>query len=542
MNEKVYIVGHKNPDTDSICSAISYSYLKNEVDNCEYVPMRAGKVSPETQYVLDYFGFEAPALLEDLRSKIGDCNMDEAESALENDSLFEAWERLKAGKHDILTVLDDEDKLSGIITTGDLTKEFMKGCDENALARGKTPISNIEKVVNGYIVCGSGEKCITEGGISVFDTGAKLEGKFGVVILSNDEQMQRAVIESGAQCMIICLNAKIRDDIIAFAQENECAIISTALDAFSVSQLIIRSLPIKELMVTGDIKTVKEGDFVTDAKLQLSDINHRAFPVVDENGKLKGLITKGHLLEPNRKKVIMVDHNEKRQGVTGMGEADVVEILDHHKIGNINTVYPIFYRNRQVGCSCTIIYELYRENNIEIPEKIAGLMCSAILSDTLLFKSPTCTVVDKKAALELAEIANIDYQEYAMNMFSAGSDFGSKTAEEIFNLDFKKFQGGDVRYGVAQVSSVSRKELDELKRDLWVYMKQLQEESDDLDMLFLMLTDILNETTDFICVGDGATALAERAFGVAAYENSIMLSDTVSRKKQIIPVLSERMV
>ncbi len=540
MKDTVFVVGHRNPDTDSICSAISYSYLKNKIGEYEYIPMRAGEISPETKFVIDTFGFNKPELLVDLRSQVKDVTYRTDMNIHEDTSIKNTWDILKDKKSSSLAVVNEEGKLVGVISVGDLAKSFLKVSDKELLGKAKTPVKNILSLIDGRLVLGDELAIISNGRVYVGYNSQSDISEDDIVILANDEEAQIEVLKKGIKCLVVCLGQDVSEEVVNLAKEKGAILITTVKDSFTVASLVGQSAPVSYFMRRDDIVSFSEEEFVSNVKPVVAEGQYRSYPVLKENGEVIGMLSRGNLLDVKKKKVIMVDHNERRQGVTGMGEAQVLEILDHHKIGNINTVYPIMFRNRTVGCSCTIIYTLYKENKVEIPKNIAGLMCSAILSDTLLFKSPTTTIVDKHAVEELAKIAGIDYEAHAMAMFKAGSDFGSKTVEEIFNLDFKKFQGGDIKYGVAQVSSVSRDELNEMKPNLREYMAELQEEDDDLDMLFLMLTDILNETTDLLCVGSGAEALARTAFKVDS-DKELMLEKTVSRKKQIIPGLSSCM-
>lgn len=544
MRDKVYVVGHRNPDTDSICSALSYSYLKNKIEKeFDYRPMRAGEVSPETNFVLDYFKMDPPELLVDLRSQIKDTDYRKTKGVYKDEPISRVWEILGDSDISSLPVVDEENKVIGIISLGDVTKSFIKSCDSMALFRENTPFKNIVEVLGGDLVCGDIDDKNVAGKVVVAGSNRQtvetLVSDNSVVILADNKEIQKLAIEKGAGCLILCLDSQADDELRRLAIEKGCIIIKTSKDTFRVSRLISQSVTIESYMIKNNLIKFNDEEFIADVKPIIAEGKHRYFPVTDDFGKLKGMLSRNNIVNGKKKKVIMVDHNERRQGVTGMMEAEILEILDHHKIGNINTVYPIFYRNRQFGCTCTIIYQLFKENNVEIPKEIAGLMCSAILSDTLIFKSPTCTPVDRAAVLELSKIAGIEYEKYAMDMFSAGSDFGSKTIEEIFNLDYKKFQSGEISYGVGQVSSVSREELNKLKPKLQEHMGKVLKNG-ELNMIFIMLTDILDESTELLCCGSGSLEVAKRAFKTEG-EETLFLESTVSRKKQIIPPLSKAM-
>lgn len=541
MKKDIFVIGHKNPDTDSICSAISYAYLKNQISDESYKPMRAGSINPETAYVLDYFKVDEPKYIDDVRAQIKDCNFDKGQTVSKDISLRKAWEILHSNKAATLTVVDDENKILGVISVGDIAKFFMQANENCALANAKVTYKNIVETIDGVLEAGDIDGCVTEGKAIVATASAdSLESvveKGDIVILADKKDAQKCAVKKGASCVIVCLDAEIDQDVIAMAKETGCVLIRSKNDSYITARLLNQSIPVEHFMVKEKIIMFKEEEFMEDVKPVVADTRHREFPIVGKDGEFKGVLTRSKLIDVDKKKIVMVDHNEKNQAVNGLENAEILELVDHHKVGHIQTLGPVFYRNMPVGCTATIIYTMYRENGVEIPRKIAGLMCSAILSDTLLFRSPTCTPLDKEAAVKLAEIAEIDYEKYAMDMFGAGSDFGSKTEKEIFNLDYKKFNAGDTSYGVGQVSSVNKKELDDLKEKLLKYMNTVAE-SGEVDMVYLMLTDILEESSELLCAGSGALETAVKAFGVEPGDRSVYLKGAVSRKKQIIPQIT----
>ena len=358
-----------------------------------------------------------------------------------------------------------------------------------------------------------------------------------VVILADKVESQKTAIENGASCLISCLGVDFTDEVIKLAKSKDVVLVTCKNDSYVTSRLLNQSVAIGYLIDDQQIIQFTEDEYIDDVKAVVTETRHREFPVVDKAGKFKGVLHRNNIIDVDKKKLIMVDHNEKTQAVDGMWEAEVQEIIDHHKVGHIQTLGPILYRNMPVGCTATIVYMMFLENQIEIPKEIAGLMCSAILSDTLLFRSPTCTPMDKEAGEKLGEIAGIDVEKYAMDMFGAGSDFGSKTDEEIFNLDYKRFNVGDVTYGIGQVSSVSKKELDDLKEQMLAYMEKVVANGEE-NMVYLMMTDILEESSELLCAGNGALSTACQAFGVEPGDRSVYLKGAVSRKKQIVPQLT----
>lgn len=540
MKKDIIVIGHKNPDTDSICSAISYAYLKNKISDGNYVPMRAGEVNPETAYVLDYFNVEAPQLTEDIRAQVKDADYKEGIAVDKGISLKKAWQLICENDDTILTVCEDE-KVIGVISDGDIAKFFMAEHDDSIVMTAKTPLKNILEAIEGKLVTGDENKILTGGKVVVATANASVLGSLvsqgDVVILADKVESQKTAIENGASCLISCLGVDFTDEVIKLAKSKDVVLVTCKNDSYVTSRLLNQSVAIGYLIDDQQIIQFTEDEYIDDVKAVVTETRHREFPVVDKAGKFKGVLHRNNIIDVDKKKLIMVDHNEKTQAVDGMWEAEVQEIIDHHKVGHIQTLGPILYRNMPVGCTATIVYMMFLENQIEIPKEIAGLMCSAILSDTLLFRSPTCTPMDKEAGEKLGEIAGIDVEKYAMDMFGAGSDFGSKTDEEIFNLDYKRFNVGDVTYGIGQVSSVSKKELDDLKEQMLAYMEKVVANGEE-NMVYLMMTDILEESSELLCAGNGALSTACQAFGVEPGDRSVYLKGAVSRKKQIVPQLT----
>ena len=324
--------------------------------------------------------------------------------------------------------------------------------------------------------------------------------------------------------------------MIEEAQQRDVVIISTPYDTFTVARLINQSMPIKFFMTKNDIIFFNQDDYVDDVRDFVAKIRHRDFPILDDNQNYIGMFSRRNLMNVKKKQIILVDHNEKSQAVNNIEEAEILEIIDHHRIGSLETMAPVYFRNQPLGCTATIIYQMYCEKGVEVTPQIAGLLCSAILSDTLMFRSPTCTAVDKDTALKLAEIAGIEVEEFAQKMFEAGSNFAAKTETEILNQDFKIFYANEVSFGVSQVSAMSRPELDKVQERILPELEKLQVDK-KVDMIFVMLTDILNESTYLIYTGDNAASVAAQAFKMQQDDDGLMLKGVVSRKKQLIPNL-----
>ena len=496
--KKVYVIGHRNPDTDSICSAIAYANLKNQVEGNGYEAYRAGNINGETRYVLDTFGIKDPKYVSDVRPRLKDVNLNLVKGAKATDSLKSAREMMQTEKIVSLPVLD------GTLQAGD---------------------------IEGYITEGK----LTVSAASV-DTMEEFVTAKDTVIVANREDAQIGAIQTGVQCVVVCMGTEVTDKVLELAKEKNCRIITTPYDTFTASRLICQAMPVSYIMATDTIVSFNETDFVDDVKEEMTKKRFRYFPVLNADNEFVGFISRRRILEFNKKQVILVDHNEVSQAVEGLEECEIMEIIDHHRIGSVETVSPVYFRNQPVGCTGTIVAQMYREQGIEITKEMAGLMCSAILSDTLMFRSPTCTPVDEQIARELAQIAGIDVEEHAKAMFRAGSDLSGKTPNEIFYMDYKKFNADTIDFGVGQITSMDQGELDDIKASILEYMDSVKEEQ-GLDYVFFMLTNILEETTHLLICGPEAEGVIERGFGVTPEDKVAILPGVMSRKKQMIPNL-----
>lgn len=541
--KKVWVVGHKNPDTDSICAAISYAYLKNQLGEREYVPKRAGAISEETRYVLDYFKVEDPELITDVGAQLKDISIRKTAGVGSQISLKKAWETMK--KLDVVTlpVTNRLGKLEGIIVTKDIATSYMDVYDSRVLSKARTQYKNIAETLDGKILAGNEHAYFMRGKVLVATTPDYMMDFMeadDMVILGAQKEAQIRALEANASCIIVGGGFEVDPEVIQMANKKDCIVITTTYDTFSIARLVNQSMPIKEFMTREGLVTFDIDDYVDDVKETMSRIRHRDFPILDENGYYVGMVSRRNLMSMQKKQVILVDHNEKSQAVDNINEAEILEIIDHHRIGSLETISPVYFRNQPLGCTSTIIYQMFQEKNIEIPAHIAGLLLSAILSDTLMFRSPTCTQLDILAAEELARIASVDIETHAKNMFKAGSDFKNKTTEEIFYSDFKVFHAENVDFGVAQISAMSREELDKVGEKIRPFMKGVLGEK-RLDMVYVMLTDILEESSKVIFEGHEAGKILAEAFEKEEDEKGILLEGIVSRKKQMIPTLINAM-
>jgi len=544
--QKVLVLGHRNPDTDSICSAICYANLKHQLTGETYEPRRAGNVNSETQFVLDYFQVDAPRLIENVRTQVKDIEIRKTEGVDRSISLKNAWNLMRKDKIVTLPCISKDGRLEGLISIGDITKSYMNLYDSSIISKANTKYANILDTLDGSILVGDAENYFNEGKVLIAAANPDLMESYieknDLVILGNRYESQLCAIEMEAGCIIVCEGAAVSRTIQKLAQERGCTVITTPHDTYTTARLINQSMPISYFMSQNNLITFSDEDYLDDIRDTMASLRYRDFPILSADGKYVGMISRRNLLGATGKQIILVDHNEKSQAVRGMETADILEIIDHHRLGTVETMSPVFFRNQPLGCTATIIYQMYQENQITIERTIAGLLCSAIISDTLLFRSPTCTPVDKAAAEELAELAGIDLEEYAKKMFSAASDLKGKSDEDIFYQDFKRFSVGKSVFGIGQITSMDSDELEELKERMKAYTEKARKQL-KIDMMYFMLTNILTETTDLICMGPGADQLIFNAFhmedeGVQQYkeiQHIINLPGVVSRKKQLAP-------
>lgn len=546
LKRKTLVIGHRNPDTDSICSAVCYANLKRAVTGEEYIPARAGHVNGETRFVLDYFGMEEPALVEDVRTQVRDIEIRKTKGVADNISLKRAWNIMQENNVVTIPAVREDGTLEGLITVGDITKTYMNIYDSSILSKANTQYSNIIETLEADLVIGTADAYFSQGKVLIAAANPDLMEFYiephDLVILGNRYESQLCAIEMGADCIIVCEGAGVSMTIKKIAQERGCTIIATTYDTYTAARLINQSMPISYFMTREHLITFESDDYIDEIRDVMANKRHRDFPILDKDGRYLGMISRRNLLGAKGKRVVLVDHNEKNQAVAGIENAEIMEIIDHHRLGTIQTMSPVFFRNQPLGCTATIIYQMYQEAGVKVEPKIAGLLCSAIVSDTLLFRSPTCTPMDEMAARSLAEIAGIEIEKYAMEMFGAGSNLKGKSDEEIFYQDFKRFTSGKIAIGVGQITSLNGDELESIRPRVIHYMENARQEN-SLDLVFFMLTNILTESTDLICEGNGALQLAKKAFHTEPDESGeqteplVRLPGVVSRKKQLIPAL-----
>ena len=538
--KKTLVLGHRNPDTDSICSAICYADFKHKLTGEIYEPCRAGNVNPETQYVLDYFNLKAPRLVENVKTQVKDIEIRKTKGVSRGISLKNAWGLMQENNVVTIPCVTEEGLLEGVITIGDITKSYMNLYDSSIISKACTKYANILDTLEGSMVVGDSEAYFDRGKVLIAAANPDLMEnyieKYDLVILGNRYESQLCAIEMEAGCIIVCEGAGVSLTIRKLAQERGCAVITTPYDTYTTARLINQSMPISYFMTKENIIDFSEEDYLDDIREIMASKRHRDFPVLDSDGKYIGMISRRNLLGAKGKSIILVDHNEKSQAVEGMENADIREIIDHHRLGALETAGPVYFRNEPVGCTATIISRMYEEHGIEIPPQIAGLLLSAILSDTLMFRSPTSTPLDQHIAEKLARIAGEEIPTYAEQMFEAGADLTGRTADDVFFSDFKVFSRGDAKFGVGQAIYMTSNSRSAAEALITPFLPEALAQA-GVPMVFFMCTDMRAQATDLLFCGQQAEEIVRSAFHVETKDGKAVLPGVVSRKKQLIPPL-----
>lgn len=541
MSEIVYVSGHKNPDTDSICSAIAYSYLLNATNKYNAVPVRLGEVNRETEYVLKRFGVEHPVLLKTVKQKVEDLNYDKVTVFSKDLTLKTAWFLLKQQNLKSAPILDEHGQLLGLLSTSNIIEGYMDQWDSEVLKKAKTPVENVIDTLEANVIYLNEALKVINGDIHIAamsgNEAKKRIHENDVVIVGGDRSDDLEELISVKPSLIILTGSLTSNEhVVNKCKEQGISIVSTPFNTYQTSQQIVQAVPVEYVMIKGDIKIFSTDDTLDYMKEVMSETRYRGYPVIDLNNRCVGSISRFALLKGLRKKVILVDHNERGQSIPGIEEADILEIVDHHRVADIQTVGPLLFRGEPLGSTATIVTRMFEEQDVEMPSHIAGLLLGAVVSDTLLFKSPTCTPVDTKIAKKLAEIAGVDIQEFAMEMFKAGTSLVGKTVDEIFNQDFKKFSFDNLQVGVAQVNSMDIEGFLPYKKDMLDYMNKFAEDN-NLEFTLLLLTDIINANSE-IFVGGPRPELVEKAFNVQLTDRQGTLEGVISRKKQVVPAIT----
>lgn len=539
---KVVVIGHKNPDTDSICSAIAYADLKNRTSDLVCEARRAGNINQETAYILQRFGVEAPRLCTDVNPKVRDVDYRRFPAISSDTSLRRAWGIMRDEKIDTLPVASAEGDLQGLITVKDIATANMDVFDTGVLAKSRTSYRNILETLDGHMLVGSEDAVVETGRVVVGAASPEImeatlqDGD--IVILSNRYESQLCAIEMNASLIIICQCATVGRTILKLAAENNVAVMSVPVDTYAAGKLISQCAPVAYCMTDHDIMKFTLVTPVDDALRVMARERHRYFPILDEDGKYCGMLSRRNVINMRKRRVILVDHNEKTQAVEGYEKAEILEIIDHHRIGSLETGGPVYFRNQPVGCTATIITQMYDEAGVTVPPQIAGLLLGAILSDTLLFRSPTCTMQDHHTAQRLAGLAGVEIESFAAQMFEAGERLDGKTAEEVLLQDFKMFMYGDIRFGVAQGSFITKKNLETARALLAGYLDEARYKQNAED-LYVMLTNISESASTVLYSGPHAEKVLAAGFPDTAPQpdGGILLPGIISRKKQFIPLV-----
>ena len=542
MKEAVYITGHKNPDSDSICAALAYAEYKNANGDINAIPVRLGEINRETKFILEYFGVHAPILLETVRQSVENLDFDKIAPVSPDISLRMALELMKKNNLNSLPVIAENEQLIGIVTISDIIRSYIDVWDNGILGKSGTPIDNIIDTLSAKVVVIPNEMKPLTGKLLVLAMEPKSAVEYieenDIAICGDRNDVQELAMNSNISLMIITGNIKAEEEIIKLGEQNGITIISTPHDTFTTARLIAQSVPISYVMSRDNLMVFALDDLVDNVREKMSQTRYRSYPVIDEdnNNKVVGLISRYHLISSMKKKVILVDHNERSQSVDGLEECEILEIIDHHRVADVFTGNPIYFRNEPVGSTSTIIASIMFENGRRPSKKMAGILSAAIISDTLLFRSPTSTNVDRMILERLARIADLDVEKFAMEMFKAGTSLVGKTPQELLSQDFKTFTIGKDKVGIAQVYTMDPDSLKDMKTDLILLMDEKAKEL-GYSMFILMLTDIFKEASEMVVVGQNKELVAQ-AFGKVLVNNSFYVPGVLSRKKQVVPPIT----
>lgn len=536
MSKPIYVIGHRNPDTDSICSAIAYAQLKNALGE-QAVPVRAGKINAETKYVLDFFGIQPPQLLLDLYPRAKDVMHEKLVTIHPRNTLRKLGQLITQYNVKSIPVVEDDGSLVGIVTVGDLAERYVSELGMQDLRETGVDYAGILGCLNGTLLCGGDLSKSIQGHVKIAashtQTMAKVIKPGDIVIVGNRTNAQLSCIEVGVACLIITGDYEIEPEVEAAAIKAGTYIFRTPYDTYTCARLINQSIPVGKVMKT-KVTSFKPDDMVADLKNVIIRTGYRNYPVV-QNGKVVGLIDRDRLIVPERDQVILVDHNERSQAVDGIEEAKIVEIVDHHRLGGLETSEPIFIRHEPVGSTATIVANMHWHRNIDISLQSAGLLLAAIISDTVLFKSPTTTAKDRDTAQKLAQITGLDIQEFGMGMLQAGSVIDKLSPSDIVTTDLKEFQIGEYHVVISQISVMDPEAVLKQQKQLNAALQEICEKR-QYSMAILLVTGILSEATYLLHYGQPSGLIAA-AFGEGRSDGTWFLPGVMSRKKQVVPPL-----
>ena len=538
VTKPIYVIGHRNPDTDSICSAIGYAHMKQAMGE-NAIAARTGKVNAETKFVLEKLGFDQPKLIIDLYPRVKDIMTTDIVTARTNDTLRDLGRLMKKHHTKSVSVVNDQQLLVGVVSVGDFSQLYFDELEMQDLSQTGVDFAGILRVLEGTLVCGEHLENKVIGRVHIAAGSNTVIHKFikpGDIVLAGDRtNAQLSCLQCGIACLVVTSDAEVETEVQELAAQQGVIVIKASHDTYTCARLINQSIPV-EMIMQKNISCFKATDLVSDIKKNIANTNYRLYPVV-EKGRVIGAIHRDKLIIQERTKVILVDHNERGQAVEGIEEVQIIEIIDHHRLGGLQTSEPIFIRHEPVGCTATIVANMHWHRAIEIPANIAGILLAAILSDTVLFKSPTCTTKDRETAEKLATIAGLNIQDFGMSVLKAGASIKEMSPTDIISHDIKEFHIGNYRMAIGQISVMDSEEILAIKESI-IQNMEVMRGKENYDMVLLMVTNIITEGTHLIYTKE-ATSLLSQAFGGGLQDNVLYLPGVMSRKKQIIPPLSE---
>ncbi len=539
MSNKVYVSGHKNPDTDSICSAIAYANLVNQLKKYDAQPVRLGDISRGTQFVLDTFNVPTPELLKTIKQTVADLKFDRVVKFTSDFTLKTAWDLMKTKSLKTAPIVDKNATLLGILSSTSLIEGYMGGWDANILEKSKTPVENIIEVLEAKCIYHNNEDTyygeLQIGSMSADEMRRRIKENDIVLVGGDRASAIEVCIQNKAGLIVLTGDLPLSEELSRKIREANITTIMTPHNTYVASQIIVQAIPVSYVMESKNVTCVHADDSIQQVEEIMTETRYHNYPVLDSNDKVLGTLSRYDVIADDKKKIIQVDHNERGQAVDGIEDAEILEVIDHHRVADFMTLSPLYFRAEPVGCTATIITKMYYENGVTITKEMAGLMLGAILSDTLLFKSPTCTPTDEKIAKELASIAGVTVEEFGMDMFKADTSLKGKTVSEILNADYKPFKFGDHKVGVGQVNSMDIDGFLPLKEEMLAYMNE-KVEKDGLDFIMLLVTDIIKADSEVFVAGK--EELVEQGFNCKLVDHQATLKGVVSRKKQVVPVIT----
>ena len=540
--DTIYIFGHKNPDTDSICSAIAYAELKKKL-GVKAQACRLGDLNDETKFVLDYFKVSLPQKILNVRRQVSDLDLDIVDKLSPDVSIKIAWQIMEQSNIRTLPIVDDAQKLLGLVSITNITDKYMDVFDYTCISSCGTRIDNVLETINGEIEAGNRHDFKLTGKIVVAACMPESYGDYiekgDIVVVGNRSDSQIKALELGANAVVVTCGFTPDEEVCKKAVELGAVVITTPYDTYTTARLVNQSIPVSSIMTADENNNIVKfciNDYIEDIRDSMTKNRYRSYPVLDEDGVVLGFISRYHLISHRKKKVILLDHNEKGQTVKGIEEAEIMEIIDHHKVGDLTTASPILFKNEPVGSTATIIANLYTEKGRRPTPSIAGILCAAIISDTLKFQSPTCTDYDKSTAYRLADIAGIDIDEFAEMMFKAGTSLSGKSAAEAFSQDFKTVEIQGYTVGISQITVMGMSVIHDLKNDIFTHMDKLSF-GDAYNLLVVIFVDLASGTTTLHFAGNLAEDIASDLGGVN-HGDEITYKNIMSRKKDVIPLIT----